>query len=375
MIKEIRSVYISELEVNTDHVNDKGVKEMKVCTITCHNCYNYGATLQAYALQQYFIKNRCKCWVIDYVPWYMEYNVRYKRIPEKWNKSIFRKLLYCGTHHPQIASKWKRKYRFDSFSRKYLNTTIRYRDINELSKNPPEADMYVCGSDQIWNGIDYNNGKDPAFYLAFIDQKSKYKISYAASFGRNCVYDNFWKDNSSYLSKFSGISVRESNGVDILNDFGLSAQCVIDPVFLLDSNSWELMLRDKRRKEKYILIYSLDDSNVPEELVRRYRDSYRIISIGEIKIPNTEYDRNCGPQEFLEYIHDAEYIITNSFHCVAFSLIFKKTFTIFDRKVGTNSRISNLLNLAEIDNIAYENDLEKEIDFKTVFNNIRMHIN
>lgn len=335
---------------------------MKICTITCHNCYNYGAILQTYALQQYLLSTGHENEVIDYVPDYMDYRVRYRRVPERWNSDFVRKLIWCGYHHVRIASFHSRRVKFDNFLHSRIKLTKRYTSYTELVNDPPKAEVYLCGSDQIWNGIDYKNGKDPAFFLQFGDS-SVIRASYAASFGRNELDNRDIDRINNSLRKFNYISTRENSGVDLLNQLGFRAEEVVDPVFLLNKTEWERLAGDKPLRSKpYILVYALDSTEKAYQLVSKYLDMYQVISIGEVRIDydGVINDSKAGPEDFLNYIKYADLVITNSFHCVAYSLIFNKKFVTFDRNTGISHRVKNLLKRVDLSDYALNNTVEKE---------------
>lgn len=337
---------------------------MKILTITCHNCYNYGAVLQTYALQSYLSRNYGESEVIDYVPRYMEYNSRYRYVPEKWSGSFIKKMLWYTRNHPRVFLLNGRKKRFDQFSEQYIHKTRRYSNYEELVNKTPKADVYICGSDQIWNGIDYENGKDNAFFLGFTSFGKK--ISYAASFGRSYVDEAFSQNKVRYLKEFQKISVRESSGIKILEAFQIDSVKVIDPVFLLDKKEWlGITAHNPAPSKQYVLIYLLDGNSQAIDLINEYKKEYDIVVLGELSL-NEKGVRNikdAGPIEFLEYIRNAKYIITNSFHCVAFSIIFEKNFLVLKRNNSINGRIDNLLNMAGISDVVIKDDISRILDY------------
>lgn len=340
---------------------------IKIKTITCHNCYNYGAVLQTFALQQYCATEFGECEVINYIPTYMEYNSRYRYIPDRWSSSLVGRCLYRLRHHPQILSLNGRKKKFDDFMAKYLSLTKEYKTYEELCCDPPYADVYICGSDQIWNGVNYQNGKDLAFYLGFVPD-DKGKIAYAASFGRASIESCFLENKISYIKELDSVSVREVDGVNILRDYAIDACMVLDPVFLINKDIWKKMISTKESSEDpYVLVYDLGQTANLSRIVERYAKNYKVIIIGksDLKIKNTTFIKNAGPIDFLRYIYNAEYIITNSFHCLAFSIIFEKNFVALKRD-EINSRIDNLLNISNIRECGYVDDINKRYDYVSI---------
>ena len=160
---------------------------MKIKTITCHDVYNAGASLQAYALQRYLMSLGHEVFIIDYKPFYLEHYILWGGAYGKYNKPLIKE-AYSLAHLPKRIAAWfeLRKRNFDGFTRKYLNVTKKtYTNNNELKINPPDADIFFAGSDQIWNTM-FSNGKDPAFYLDFVSDGA-IKASYAASFATTSI--------------------------------------------------------------------------------------------------------------------------------------------------------------------------------------------
>lgn len=339
---------------------------LKLATITCHNCYNFGASLQAYSLYKYLNDLGYECELIDYIPDYMEYNVRYRRISPAWNQDAFRRFIYHATKHPFIAFKFRRKKAFDNFKKNYIKTTRTYHSFKELEMNPPDADIYICGSDQIWNGEFYENGRDRSFYLDFAPEEKK-RISYAASFGVEKLSNEQVVFIKPLLEKMSHISVREKSGIEILKAMQLNGTNVVDPVFLLKNNDWEKLIIKNKPIKKYILIYALDQPEKALEIAEKLRKDEITISIGEIKVKGSDKNiMNAGPLEFLYYISNASHIVTNSFHAVAFSIIFKKLFTVYQRSIHTNGRINNILDYLEIGDLAAQIKADKTFPYSDI---------
>ena len=164
-------------------------------TITCHDVYNYGASLQAYSLQVYLQKQGHDVAIIDYIPFYLK-----RRLPfwylnpasayyERLRKNPVLRLAYSINNYIEYYRKTGRRRAFDSFTNNFLKLTKKYTSISELREDPPVADLYLAGSDQIWNSY-MNNGKDDAFYLDF-GSPMVIRCSYAASFGASTVNEDF----------------------------------------------------------------------------------------------------------------------------------------------------------------------------------------
>ena len=143
---------------------------MKIYTITTYDVYNYGASLQAYALQQYLKHQGHDATIIRYQPDYLSRKYDYKWVnPEsKMSRFAITRIVYRIAKFFQRQTTMGRKKAFDQFNHGMLTETSKlYHTYDELEKNLPQADLYICGSDQIWN-ILYDAGRDPAFYLDFV---------------------------------------------------------------------------------------------------------------------------------------------------------------------------------------------------------------
>ena len=192
---------------------------MKIATITCHDVYNYGASLQAYALQHYLESIGHNCQIIDYKPDYLSnhYNLRSVANP-RFDKPMLRQ-LYLMAKLPGRIGSLSRKRRFDRFTSDYLHlTTTRYASSDQIAANCPKADVYIAGSDQIWNTF-FQNGHDKAFYLDFAKGKGRL-VSYAASFATEKIFNDADDFVRSELKNFDAVSVRESSALTLLEALG-----------------------------------------------------------------------------------------------------------------------------------------------------------
>ncbi|MEH7549898.1 polysaccharide pyruvyl transferase family protein, partial [Neobacillus vireti] len=223
---------------------------MKICTITCHDVYNHGASLQAYALMKYLSNSGHDVEIINYKPDYLSNHYRLMSINNpKWEKNYLTKSIYLLLKIPFRLPGLKRKKAFDKFTLQYLKLSkLKYNSYEELKNDPPIADAYICGSDQIWNTL-HKNGKDPAFYLDFVPDE-KIKGSYAASFATESILEEHKPMIKQRVSRLDRISVREKSGVKILKELDINQVVnVVDPVFLLEKNEWD-KLYIKEFKEK-----------------------------------------------------------------------------------------------------------------------------
>ncbi|CAL2103435.1 PS_pyruv_trans domain-containing protein [Tenacibaculum sp. 190130A14a] len=353
---------------------------MRVKTITCHRVYNHGASLQEYALLKYLKSLGHDAETIDYTPDYLSNHHNFFNVANpKYDKFLI-KWLYLLAKLPQRLTLLKRKKAFDEFENTYIPFTKKnYTDNTELKNDLPDADAFICGSDQIWNSF-FQNGKDPAFYLNFVPD-NKLKISYAASFAIDEIEDDlkpFVKEN---VERLNNISVRESSGLKILEGLDVkNAQQVLDPVFLLSPEEWKESFVTPI-EEKYIFVYDCD-SNPNIKKITEYTAKKHGLKIFTVNDNVTYSDKNFyleGPKTFLSLINSAEYVISNSFHAVAFSLLFNKTFFVVDRSEKINTRMRDIMSyvglsdfhLAEHEYKSFDN---LEIDYADVKERIRVKV-
>lgn len=326
---------------------------MRICTITCHDVYNYGASLQAFALQTYLREAGHEAEIIDYKPdylsahyelsWYINDASPYYA---RCRKSRFLHVMYVMRRYLMERRTIGRRWSFDSFNRQHLRLTRRYDSYMQLCKEPPEADVYIAGSDQIWNNNGLNNGWDPAFFLRF-GRRATRRIAYAASFGS--AVECPWVMQQ-WIRGLDGVAIREAKSLPLLRGCGLEASVVCDPVFLLTPAQWRSAFDIKPRREPYVLVYDLNGSN------RQIMDDARSLSeslgcpIHYIAVSQKRRGVrnivNCSPQRFVSEIAGATVVLADSFHATAFALIFQRDFYAY-RFVSAKAseRITNLLDV------------------------------
>jgi hypothetical protein len=349
------------------------MSKLTVRTITCHDVYNFGASLQAYALMKYLESLGHEVQIIDYKSDYLTFNLW--AIGKKWNKNLAVKLLYFSYVIPKRLGMKKRRARFDIFTAQQLKLTpVSYTSFSQLKENPPIADVYFAGSDQIWNPL-LPNGVDRSFYLDFVPE-DKLRASYAASFAVHEIPSELQSFVKGMLSKLDFISVRETTGVELVNSLGFNeAEVVVDPVYLLSNESWTQLSIAPAKKDKYIFVYDQENNGLLKKaalyLSKKY--GYKIVAIEALYPMRYAHTRvkDAGPREFLGLIQNCEICLTNSFHCVSFSLIFNKRFYLFKRThLNVNSRMVDLLNYLDLgDSIieSFDNHwVVDDIDYKKV---------
>lgn len=357
---------------------------MNIKTITCHDVYNYGASLQAYALQTYLKAKGHNVEIIDYLPDYL--SGRYKffdirptsRLHKYAIKNRFLYFLCCLYQLKRKYSTFGRKKVFDKFKKEHLICTRKYCDYIELYEQPPVADIYIVGSDQVWSCTS-EVGKDPAFYLDFGTSDIK-RYSYAASFGQVSIKQENKDFVVSKLSKFDGISVREATGLNILQDLHLNGINTVDPVLLLNQTEWNRIIPEKRLVEKeYVLVYDLyhSDTEIEDAVYKLASDKkLTIVSINSrSRLGYADVNiSNAGPIEFLNLIKYCKCCFTNSFHATAFSVIFQKEFYVFNRHDNV-SRIKDFLEIVGLEKCLNPANMNMIFDYNIINHKLGIAIN
>jgi hypothetical protein len=344
-----------------------------IATLTLHNAINYGAILQAYALQQFLLGSGLDTELINYYP-----NLR--KLKPKTKRSLWQKIVHEVSKIPTIptrASEKRKIEKFKIFNQEFLRVSKdTFRGDGEIIQNPPQYDTYIAGSDQIWNSNITNNSK--AFFLNFIT--SGKKIAYAASFGKSQLDDEEMKNIRKYLSDFDFLSVREQEHKKMLSDIlGLSAQLALDPVFLLNREEWSEIAKSYKLPKKFVLVYVLEYSeemfDYARKIAKKLNCKIVYLSLYISRKINGKVLKEIGPREFLDIISHASYVCTNSFHGTAFSIIFERNFTVFGRATG-NSRIENIIELAGLKERWCDLEYNKmeAIDYQKVNNAMAPHI-
>lgn len=323
-------------------------KIKKTATITFQRAINYGAVLQIYALQKSILKLNIDNVVIDYDCKLI--SDQFTLISMKSIKSFVYSLI-------SFKSFYIKKKKFLDFIRKNIAMTEFVNKKTLISKDfNNKYDIFITGSDQVWNYQITN--LDEVYFLNFVKDKRKIK-SYAASFGVNNIPENLKLNYKQYLEQFSTILVREKTGAKIIEELlNKRVDTVLDPVLLLDKIEWENILFKTKFddiRDKYILIYMATPyiKIFAKNLSLKY--NMPIYNISDFilrkkkKIGNTESE--LGPEEFINVIKNAKFVVTGSFHAVVFSIIYNKEFFINNvdkTKEERSSRQKDLLDLLEI---------------------------
>lgn len=347
---------------------------MKIKTITCHNVYNPGASLQAYALTAYLKQQGHEVQIVDYVPRYLRHYRLWSSVSNPvYDKPVIRQLYNLAKLPGRLKKRRSlRKKRFDRFTKEYLPLTQKhYGSYEELREEPPRADVFIAGSDQIWNSF-FSNGRDPAFYLQFAPQGAV-RASYAASFAVPRLEEQYREQTARWISELDHVSVREPSALEILEDLGIrKGEAVVDPVFLLDAAQWDALCPAADFGEPYVLVYDFDRNpelrRIALELAKER--GLKIYSLQELDYSDRSF-WNAGPIEFVQLIRGAEFVLSNSFHATAFSLIYRRPYLTVDREEGINTRMQDLNRLAGLE---HRKTPEDPIDWENVHSRLKRSI-
>jgi len=344
-------------------------KKRRVGIITYHRAINYGAILQAYALQKKIKDLGFKCVILDYRNKRLENRHKKKGISDCKNIKDFIRFILLSKNDNVKRNK------FREFLDTYFQLSDPLYNLNDLKKCENEYDKFITGSDQVWN---YRiNDMDPAYFLAFTKDRSK-KVSYAASFGLNNIPSKYKSKYHELLSNINTILIREKQGANIIKELlSKEPKVVLDPTLLVTKEEWyRLAKRSYFGGKKYILIYAFGSSRNIINLANNIskKTGYKIIQISNTWRIDTriKYVKSAGPVEFLGLFKNAQYIITNSFHGTAFSINFNKQFftEMLPESTGVNSRLEDILELFGLkDRIITSNDtnmINRTIDYNKV---------
>lgn len=303
---------------------------MKVGILTFHWATNYGAVLQTFALQNVLKGMGHDVIIINYKPVRQDNGI----LSFIRKRHFLRPLNY-------IYSLRKEK-NIERFRMENLNLSSRYRSKHEVDLNLNQLDVVICGSDQIWNPSFLRSGEGKITTTYFLDFSTEIKkISYAASFGCTTYPTKFKHVISTLLGKFSCISVREQTGKNIIDEMGYSSWVVPDPTLLLTANDYNDTIKcDKRvSAAPFAFIYMLRG----EKCTNHTKYLKSMLQIIESKHEDVE--------QWVSNIKNAKYVITNSFHCMVFCLLYHIPFSIVLKQIdliGMNDRFYTILSMCQL---------------------------
>jgi len=351
--------------------NPTGERVLKhVGIITFHFTNNYGAVLQCYALKKKLSALGFCVAVIDYRPSYhavkysawknpfifartslartisrKEQDINMLSCIRLWLRAFARALLanMLGTDRKEANV-------FRHFVSRNLHVTRRYPTLLSLRKNPPKLDAYICGSDQLWNPDLLDGHFDPAYFLDFGSDKIR-RVAYAISMKETLTAAQTIQLGC-LCRRLNAIALREENRA-INTTLGRTAYISVDPSLLIDAHDYESIEAAAPSEEPYIFVYGLETTNEMQGAVAAVAASLRLPVINgsparvKLTVPAKSV-RDYAPGEFLAYIKHAAFVVTNSFHGTAFSIIYEKQFFSVPHSTRGN-RMTELLQQIGLD--------------------------
>ncbi len=320
---------------------------MKNLILTFHRAKNYGAVLQAYALST--ICNQYQ---------YTEM-LDYDFSNTKSIKKLLKKLFY-----------FFRNKKFDGFLKKYMNLSKKINTEEKAREYINKCDKVIVGSDQVWNTKITRDSKD----LFLLKNILTEKYSYAASLGDDCMNELFLDELIDSIKKYKMISVREQNSKELIEKKSkLKVSVCLDPTLLLQEDKWQQLIKNESRNLEKIVVYFAeqnDEMNKISKLASKvYNKKLIVFDASNKTIFKKLKTLYYGPIEFIESIRNSKLVITNSFHGLAFSIIFKKQFILFLNS-NRSSRQTSLLKMLNLEDRIYSNNFQelvnKKIDYSEV---------
>lgn len=317
----------------------------RIGIISLFGDHNYGNKLQNYAVQHFF-RDLGMDTVILRTPWLFREKITADRFlnPIRHIKICLTDAESCKTDNALLNQRMKR---FRKFNETHLTITPKSMDRYDVYRKKPRCDYYVVGSDQVWN---YKYGTvDALYFLRFAPPRKR--LSIAASFGVDTIPQPYARKAGKYLQEMRLITVRENTGKRLVAELsGRRASLILDPTLLIPEECWYALERKPQCKipERYIFTYFLGDV-APERKARvetfAMEQECEIVCMNDAEYP--EY-YELDPTEFLYMIHHAVFVVTDSFHGCAFSIIYRKNFWIMKRSGRENDMLDRLLTLLSI---------------------------
>jgi Polysaccharide pyruvyl transferase. len=325
------------------------INTIKICILTFHSAFNYGAMLQAYALQETVKNLGYEVKIINYRP------SKQKGMYSVINTSSFSKATILKNLYNLFYVK-KIRLRNESYL-KFLNENLSIDPIefiteDEVPRIVQKYDVVVTGSDQIWNFSEKSLDRSTRYLVDFEFQGKR--ISYAASFGDGVEDAERISDVIiPLLKKYDALSVREIEAKKYLSKYNLESMMTLDPTLLLPRDEWSLIASPRVISEPYILYYSVNSRPYSLRVTKKIEKLLGIKVVNLVLHPkswNSHFDNiiQYGPAEFLSMIKNAEFVVTNSFHGTIFSILYEKAFiSVFDTKNGKLVRENRKATLLE----------------------------
>ncbi len=302
---------------------------MKIGILTFHCAHNYGAVLQAFALKEFLISKGEDAFIINYRPDYLLRPYKWFRFAYWFSFNPFRCIIKILVEFALLPQRYRRYKSFE----KFINQKLRPVNI-DLNSKETDINLFILGSDQIWNP-DITGGKfDEIFFGRFPAAHKKKVITYAASSGGY----NLLKCKTEFQTLVSGIdkiSVREDSLLEVLRNLNIDAEKVVDPTLLAGKEIFEKIAIKPEINGPYVLVYEIHrhkDTYVIANQIAKEINAKVITLASYITYKERKNQQVVSPEEFVGYFKYADFIITSSFHGTIFSVMFNRNF--FSMKFG-----------------------------------------
>lgn len=326
----------------------------KVGILTFLDALNYGAVLQAYALQTYLLsQGNLDVEILDYKPDY-----RKSFAPQRFSSRNPAKLLYSRLLNLYYSRSFrKRDSRFIDFAQNCQHLSEKkYNTIDDFEESCSEYDVLITGSDQV-----FNPKRDSQIYYLGFNAKNCLRVAYAPSIGLSSLSEETENKIAPWVRQFDAVSCREEDGAKILSNIrGSLVKVVCDPVCLLTKEQWiEMAIHPKNRN--YIFVYDLNGGEQLFGLARKLSDQtglpivYSSLKAIHPYVRNCETHHDLGPKEWLGYIANASYVVTDSFHGTMLSLILQTPVINKIAVKSTSSRITSIMTRLGVQSQLIEN--------------------
>lgn len=377
---------------------------MKVAILTFSKTTNYGAALQCYALSS-FIQNAGHEVIIFNAPLDSEeaINVSLIRLICRKVKKTLKKIILSNKQSNSEFVRYSRSEKekkedifwdkqvrllFESFSQTYLPPfTKELKNEQDFKEQYPQADLYIVGSDQVWN-LSITQSQKKIFFFSFL--KDEARISYAASFGGSTQWSGTPEETqeiNQLLKKFKGISVRENSGISILHDiFHLNGVEVLDPTLLLSSIEYDKLAEKSNleaSQDLYAYKFIINDIWLETlKFISEETESKLRMDCETIQLPNVPFNPALSIEGWLKLIKTAKFVVTDSFHCTVFCILFKKQFIVSPSYSGGEGRMLSFLKKLGLEDRFYytTKDIRKNakawktpIDYDKVYQKLNYH--
>lgn len=350
-------------------------KTMKISVITLHTVNNYGSALQTYATQTVLQKLGH---TVEFVDYWRKDNAGEGAVDKAMKSPSMQKIRFLWDWSDLSRSAVRIPLRFllaykrrpmQDFLKARVNLTPHtYYSMDDLLEDTPQADVYMTGSDQVWNSI-WNQGIEKPYFLEYAPEGKK-RVAFSASIGRTELSADEIPETVSMLKKYSAISVREESAVSLLKSLGIKAQLILDPTLMLSGREWEKIAEVPKVKKPYLLIYQLNSNRQMDRFAVNLakRKGWDVVRIC-FAVPSIQRGVKCvispSVEQLLGYLLQAECVLTDSFHATAFSLNLGRDFIcVLPKRFGT--RIESILKLTGTENRLLRDYSDYEIVNQTI---------